>query len=247
MFTRSQVVYFFARNKVIILLIGLVILIVFLTSFIFYLNSPKNQSTISSSQIQAANVLKQKVDSILSADSKASGLNEGTRLDQKFNIVEDTSTSEKEKFDALAIIADFSQSLYSSTNNPKLYSYINTDLINYAKKYFPKFYNNSNFVYPCQDTSCEDSPQPKEILKIIDEINASDFPDQVKKDLSRDLINTGYRSQKEEIGKFNQYLIIASNIKNNSWFSKTGETLKIAQDLENFIKETYPREYKNLK
>lgn len=243
-----QLSNFFNRNRIRLLILALILLVIpIVTVSIFYLDRSENKSSVNLSQeAQDTATLKQKIGSILGEDV-SSTKTEGSRIIQKFETLENPKSSQEDKYKALALIASFTQSLYSDTHNPKLYSFINNDLVNYAKKYFSEFYKEAYFVYSCQDPSCAQNSQPKEILAVIEEIKTSDFPPQVKQTLSEDLLNAGYRSKAETPGKVSQYMLLAQMIKNNKNFSPTGQNLKIAQEIENYVKNTFPKEYEKIR
>ena len=232
---------FIQKYKLILSIFFLIFLIIIIVEAIFYLDNSKSLQTNQSSQSQELKALEQKIISTL-ANTSSGKNNENSRILNKLTILEDAKVSQAEKYNALVSISSFLQGLYSQSNDPKLYNLINKDVLEYAKKNFPQYYNENYFVYSCQDPSCADSPQPPDILKIVVEIKASDFPTDVKQSLTQDLINTGYRSKAENAGKRSQYKTISNMIRANNDFSPNGQNIKISQEIDDFIKKSFPNE-----
>lgn len=235
--------FFLKGRKGFLLVLILTILIVGSIATIFYIDN-KPPTSSGGNLLQDTLALKGKINSLLLNDPNDPNRSDGSRVLQKFSILEDSQAAEKERYEALIVITNFAQSIYSDTHNPEYYSLINEDIAGYAKKYFPNIYNENYFLYSCQDPTCAEEEQPAEILAVIEEIKSSDFPDEVKETLSEDLLNAGYRSKEENPGKVRQYLIIAEMIRRNENFSATGQNIKIADDIENYVKNKFPVEYK---
>lgn len=232
-----------SRNKLLILLILVVTLIIpILISGIYYLNK-KNQDMLTnkygglSGYVQLQNKIKN-----LSSDKS---ITEGilyTRFVKKFN--ELPSIKEKNKqYEAFLQDVSFLHGLYSYTNNPKLYS-IQKDFIEFAKLNFPK-YKDNDFSYFCQDSTCAEDPQPKEILTLLTEIEESNILERDKEALIRDITNAGYLSKKNTESKALTYLMIASLIKSSPEASNSAYK-NIANKIENYIKTTYPDTVKKI-
>lgn len=147
-----------------------------------------------------------------------------------------------EKYKNLVAASEKVQLIYSTYNNKKLYKYINEDLASYAKGEFPDQYNANSFDYPCQDPSCAESEQPKEILAIVEDIKKSDIPQFYKDNFIRNLINTGYESGSHS--KAWQYYATARSFEASSDLSPSGANLVISNDIKAFLKSTYPEDFK---
>lgn len=134
--------------------------------------------------------------------------------------------------------------LYSQTNNQSLYKIL-PQFGKIAKANFPQNYKEANFSFFCQDPSCSDSSQPKEILKIVEEINNSDFPDNVKKTTARDVLNIGYITSKNRAVRALSYLSMVEVISSYGGFSSSSANIEIASDLKKYVTKEYSNEMKN--
>ena len=96
----------------------------------------------------------------------------------------------------------------------------------------------------CYDSSCADSPQPQEILDIIDEINSSSLPDEAKKLDSEILIVYTFatKDHNQTIAKVNNYYFLAQSIKRSSEYEKAGINIKISDEIMNYLNKNYPKE-----
>ena len=239
----------FKKNKVAFITLSLIVLIILLLGTLYYLDSfnkkafNKQQASTSTigSDLKGYNALKQKINA-LASDTSIAENGYYLRLINKLNIVEDKNTSEQNRYKALLDAAYFLETFYSSTNNPKLHT-LNNDLDVFAKTNFPKYYKPISFLYYCQDSTCTEAPQPKEILNVIDEINSSNIPDLIKKSHVRNLINIGYIEKKYVRPIAQGYLLTANMMRADEDLKKEGLNKKLADELNNFVKKTYPDIY----
>lgn len=248
---KHLIMYFvdlFKKNKVALITLSLVVLIILLLGTLYYLSSSegiflKNSNT-AGSDLKNYTILKAKINSITS-DTYLGNQPLFSKIISKLNIVENKQNSEEKRYQGISDAAFYLQAFYSSTNNPKLYPLISSFDI-FAKENFPKYYEKRDFVYYCQDQTCAESPQPQEIKNIIEEIKASDFPEEVKQSTVRSLLNVGYLSKKDSETKFYKYLLIAQIVRGYSDFTKTGVNTKIADTIYNYAISAFPENYKEL-
>ncbi len=217
-------------------------MIPFVLGINYYLDHEKEKAK----ELNGHETLKEAIANVNSDPAMANN-NQFTRFVEAFNMAYSSSSkSNQERYNSLTDSASFLQGAYSATNNPKLYK-LSGYLDEFAKENFVSLYKKIDFSYYCQDPTCADSTQPREISDITKEIEESDFPDYVKKSTSRDIINVGYISDKEKTVKALSYLFIADTIESYSNFSPSKENLKIASDLKKFVEKTYPEEFRKSK
>lgn len=236
-----QIMAFVKKNKLILIPVVLILLICGLLATIYYLGSPNNsgqnsQSTIGSDLKDYA-VFKQKVNSF------ASPILPYTRAATEIKLLEDKSASKKNRYDALAQAFLFFTQLYSQTHNQKLYVFLNKDFNSFAKENFAEYYKASSFRYSCQDPACQDTPQPKEIAQIIEEMkSANGVPEKIKTVLYTNLINDSYISKNDPL-RVGSYIMSAEIIRKDDSFTKAGLNNKFADEIEAYFKTAYPKEY----
>lgn len=233
------------RNFLMSIILLIIITIIFIIlATIFYLNSNNNnQSTRDHSVLLGYSNLKNKINTIAGEIPQGINTKAGTtffRTEKYFNIIEGQDSTLEEKYDALTQISLFLASMYSYTNDQKLYELINEDIDNFAIQNFPNLHEKDKIRTSCQDDSCVDSSQPPQLENILKLIEKSDFPEVVKETLTQDLINTGYKSNKEAEGKVNQYMILADMTEENTWFSPSGQNIIIANDIYDLVKINFP-------
>lgn len=233
------------KDRKIIIIIILIILLVLLSVTIFLINSKQKNPLTTNSNMTLENELinhEKKLDQILTAKEKSD--KEYIVLKQLLELTR-TEKEVKEKYKNYKAASDKVQLLYSLYNNSALYSYINEDMNNFAKKNYQDYYEESAFDYPCQDSKCADSQQPAEILTIIEDLKASDLPEVYKNNYIQNLKNTGYESNKNPHSKAWQYFMTAKSLENSSDLSPSGVNLLIANKISEFIKSKYPSDYES--
>jgi cell division protein FtsL len=230
------------KDKPKVLIICLVAVIIVVLGSIFYLNANalNNNSTASlGNGLKNYAAFKQKVNSLTSAN-KAFYL----RLMEQFAVLEAKNTTAKNKYNALVKAADIvNKDYYGGTFNPAFYKLVTVDFIAFAKNNFSAFYNPHDFQITCQDPSCADSPMPKTISDIINEIKAlNGVPEDEKSGAVGNLVNDSYVSG-DNAAKVQSYFITAGIIRDDEAFIKAGVNTKIADEIEAFVKDTYPKDY----
>lgn len=135
--------------------------------------------------------------------------------------------------------------LYTFTGNPKIRTLLDA-LNTFTKNNFAKEYNQSAFSYPCQDPTCSDDPPNQQFLNIVNEVKTSDFPTTVKNNLAQYLLANSYLAKKDSLAKTRTFLVIAQTIQSYSSLTKTGINTKIADDLYNYTKGHYLKDFINL-
>lgn len=235
------------KNKLPVI-IAIVAIIAGILGAIYYLDSsnkniPPSNSTLGSN-LKGYSDLKQKTNQ-LSEDSTIAQTPLYTRLIKTLSVLEDNKSTDENKYRALTDVDKFLQSLYADTNNHKLYI-LHYDLVSFAEANFPKLYKKIDFAMNCLDPICADSKQPEQISGIIEQLKQSDFPEDIKTSAIKDVINTGYYSDKDLLTKAGNYLVLANIIRSYSNFTKTGANTTISDNLYNFVKLYYPEQFKKL-
>lgn len=236
----------FYKNKKVSFILLLVVLVIILTGFIYYINFTDGQvsNTAVGNNLIGYQEFKQKANQ-LAQDPSIAKTPLYARFVQTLSVLEDKSSTDENKYKALTNAGNFLQSLYADTNNHDLYLF-NSNLASFTQKNFPKLYKKSDFLINCMDSICADSKQPEQITGIIEQLKQSDFPEDVKNSSIKDIVNTGYYSDKNLLTKAANYLILASIINSYSSFTKTGVNVKISDSLYNFVKSYYPEQFEKL-
>lgn len=233
------------NNKLFFLILIVTIVIILISGFIFFLDKPNNNSSyFDGSDIKRFKSFKNKI-VLLSNESRFKNNDTFLGLLKDLNTVQNKKLSTEERYKAMEHSVGIIQIFYSDFNDPKLYDLVK-EYNQIAKESFPKYYNSQKFSYPCQDSTCAETPQPEEILKIIEDIQSSDFPDQVKKTLSKDLENAGYLPNNERIIKASIYYSLAKMIEQNKDLSNKGDDKKIINKIISFLKAEYKNEYEEI-
>lgn len=230
------------RIALIIAVFIVLVAIVILSGIALYLNSSKPTVDPLAKEYSELN------DKILKATSdNALKLNTDIQVaKENLSKLPDSKLTKKQKYDLLANSTFRLSSAYSATNVPALRPIINTDLNNFAKKNFPEYYEGLQFYASCQDESCRTSARPPELDTITNKIQSSDFPKDVKDTLIEDLNNTALKSDEKKDGKPDQYMMLASMVEENNWFSPAGQNKEIAQDIYELVKKYYPNDYEDI-
>lgn len=230
---------FLRKNKIVGLIFLFIALIVISIGTIFYLDSFSNQqSSIIRSELKG-------YDSFKSEIIANSNYSEGTsnRIKSYLNILENSKTTEKEKYEALNNLSKIFSLIYSNTNDPK-YRPIFDLMDTFAKNNFPKLYKESDHKILCMDPGCAESPQPKEILEIINKIKTSNLPERYKEGIEMELINAGYLPDKYSNIKFDDYYSNLTFIKIylDKSASKDTQIQEAHDKLRDFLEKNYPKE-----
>lgn len=237
----------FYKNKKVSFILLLAVLVIILTGFIYYINFTDRQvsNTAVGNNLIGYREFRQKTNQLVAQNPLIAKAPFFTRFINALSIVEDKNSADENKYKALTDADKFLQSLYADTNNHKLYI-LHDDLASFTDKNFPKLYKKRDFAINCMDSICADSKQPEQITGIIEQLKQSDFPKDVKNSAIKDIINTGYYSNKDLLTKAANYLILASIINSYSSFTTTGANLKISDSLYNFVKSYYPEQFEKL-
>ena len=237
----------FSKNKgKIILIICLLALIVLISATIIYLN---NSDRVSSNNVavdfglKGYSQLKTEVNNLFS-DQTIAQSPAYTKFFTQLTTVENVNDSASNKYHSLTLAYRNLTEAYNQTNDHALYN-LPQELNNFTKVNFPKLYKQNDFakIY-CADTTCADTPQPPEMLKVVDEINASNIPAPVKVTFVRDLTNAGYLSKNNTQFKTFAYIIVAGAFNGSGALTKAGLNEKLSQEILDYVQKTYPNEYK---
>jgi hypothetical protein len=223
-------------------IICLIAVIIIATGLIYYLsaNSLSNNSASSlGNSLKNYAAFKQKINALTTTNKTFY-----SRLTLQFVVLEASNTAAKDKYNALVKAADIvNKDYYGGTFNPAFYKLITIDFIAFAKDNFSAFYNSKDFQVTCQDPNCADSPMPKAVSNIINEIKALQNVSQDAKSATiANLINDSYVSGSNKL-KAQSYLVSASIVRNDTSFIEAGVSAKIADEIEAFVKNAYPKNY----
>ena len=220
------------------------ILVTGLTVAIFILNENNwtNTGSENLSSLEGYNQLRNEFNKIATDESISSNPTY-EKLVPFINQLGNAKLAEKDRFDKIISSLSYIIDLYSLTNNPKVRPLFEK-LGKYAKANAPKYYKPNYFVVFCQDPSCTQHQQPKEILAIIKALQISDIEPEIKNSMILDLTNTGYIENEFKNLKYNNYLGIAIMLyESDSALSPSLRAKKIGKELLDYIKKTYPDIY----
>lgn len=232
----------FKSNAKLIVIICLFAFVMLLLALLLFFNNstPKNKAVNLGLNDYAK--LKNEVNSLFS--------NQALTQNPSFNqfatllvTVENTKLSAKDKYNALIQADNNLGTAYFQTNQHALYNLL-PELSNFAKTNFPDLYKADDFPGTlCMDKICADKPQPDGILKIVNELNASNAPSVVKQVFTRDLLNPGYMDQKDVEIKVGYYIMVAGMLQTSGGLTKAGLNEKFSKELTDYVKKAYPEEY----
>jgi len=238
-----------ANNKLLIIVL-LILLIALIIGSIYYLqqaiNSPSTQSL--NVHLKGYDEFRQKLEFLNGPNTASGSAVIYGRVITALKVLEDNTTSDKDKYDALAEAVTFVQSEYGYSNDPKLSPLIKEFSI-FAKENFPNLYKDEDFSYACQDPTCATTPVPKEISEVIDEINNSNIDPEIKDTYAKNIINATYlptKTNQQILDAVNSYLIAASVLKSSQNFVNAGLSDKIYNQIRNYLQKTYPNELKEV-
>jgi len=154
------------RRKLIFLLILLITLIVviLILVYILYLKSIFYTSGVNDLHYKAEKVV---------YETSNQGLNETIKA--KFDDLKNDELSDQEKYNSLFLIRMNLSSTYNKNHDPKLRSFINNELIQFAKNNFSKEFKENDFLQTCSDLECGEKISA-ELEKIITDIKRSNIP-----------------------------------------------------------------------
>jgi hypothetical protein len=152
-----------------------------------------------------------------------------------------TTTNKDAKYEQFYFATARVQALYTDTNNPGLYDFINKDLNNFAKKNFPDKYKEGGFIYPCQDPICAKDPQPEEIKEIIFEIENGKFSENTKYIIPINLNSASFLDGKLE--KFQMYANTLALLRDPHGIDDIEKSNELADNLEAYLESNFKEEY----
>jgi hypothetical protein len=244
-----QFSYFIKNKGKIILIICLILAIALTLGIIIYLNhnqdSVSSKNTATSFDLKNYAQLKTDVNKAFT-DSTVNQNPSAEKFYSKLTSAEDPSLSAQDKYNALALGYAYLRQAYSETNDHVLYT-LPEEYANFVKTNFSKDYREADFrKIPCQDKLCEDEPQPAEILKVVDEINASSIPDPVKTTFVRNLLNAGYISKNDPEYRAFNYYVVANILKGSGALTDAGLNTKLSQEVIDYVQKAYPNQYQTI-
>lgn len=239
-----QFLDFIKKYKALISVIIIIIVVIFaIFSITYFKTLNSSQQTGSNfavgSDLKGYDALKQSIDAVSNNSQVLADGNYGKLLNQ-FGIIGDKSASSKSRYAALIAAQTETTYIYTDTHNAK-FSDINKNLDYVAKANFPQYYKSQSFILHCQDSGCQDTPQPPEILNIIDEIKASSVADYAKQTAIDNLTNVGYISSKNDMeSRIYSYITMSGLIREDGEFVKSGVGVKFSNEIDDYLLANYP-------
>ena len=211
------------RNKKIFLLLTLLIsgVIILIIAFILYLNTKGKQA--SSNTITAE---------ISSEALKLEPALSSERVKDALKKVNNAKLSDEERYKELANIYFYFSAAYSNIHDPSIRTFVNSRIDSYAKKTFPKLYQEGDFIIPCADSHCG-KPIDNEIKEIIDIISKSNLSTDIKDVIVKNLTTTGYIINIEQAKSGYSIVLLDLDQASNAQASKAAILLR------NYIKDKY--------
>jgi len=159
-----------SRNIVFFVFI-LVILITLISAFVINKNGIK----------QASSPSEKFANEIVSDIKKGYGSssNISVAMQRNLDVLNDSSSSDEEKYLALKNLRFYYSFEYSGSHKPETREFGMKTIGNFAKKNFPKFYHEGDFNIPCADPSCGEKYDEEGKL-ILEKIKSSGLPLYVK-------------------------------------------------------------------
>lgn len=239
------------RNKLLLLLISLLILILIIIGTILYLDKEFNFinffSKINPSDNQTSfsnyNQLKTDITSLMRKDKRIATYPDFQKMIKAINKIEDKKLSKEEQYNSLLAAIEYLSFAYSTSANHNLYD-LEKKLEDFIRENFPEK-NYPNVKPACFDPICAQNAQSKEINNIINDIKNSNIPDYLKENDINNLTMTGYVNNEHAMLKTNNYLEIAESIKNSDLYKNAGLNLKIYDQINDYVKKNYPKEYED--
>lgn len=245
----NKLYLFFAKNPIKAGVFFIVFLIVVLSASILYIenynsNTPSYKESVGSNLINY-DPIRQKIGELVADKNNELNPTDRDRIIKRLSILEDKKMNSEDKYKAIQEIVLFLSSTYSDSNNSK-YKKLALEIGEFVKVNFPNSYNKNSYSFACQDESCAEEPQPKEILDIVNDINNSDLPDYIKKSLAKDMLNTGYLPNDKRNEKAKFYFLDALDSLRYNDLSNSGAGEKIHDKLIAYLTKEYPKELEKL-
>lgn len=226
------------KNRIILIFI-IVLTIIGIIGGIFYIDNRNSNALVQDTGLKNYAQFKEKIIPLLPLDNQ-------DKLSKAISALENKNNPNKVRFNALRVIEEVISSQYGKTNNHKYFTLL-YDLDKFAKENFPKDYEAGiGFKSVCQDPKCADSPQPPEILQIIEEVKKSDLPLYVIDNVAGELKNTTYIEKKYKQITFDSYYFDLAEIKNYLDASPSASKTKIYIDFKKFLQQNFPSEFKDM-
>lgn len=222
------------RNKNIIIFLALIIAALFAIVILF----KNNSLNLNPSNNNYSGPFSKEFNSLESNSQVVKNPNY-ERIKKLVITIENTSLSSDEKYKNLVDAHQRLYRLYADTNDNTLYQ-LNTELSNFAKSNYSKNYKSEDFYLDCLDPKCSDSPQPEEILTIIDQVKSSNLPKEIRDNDIELLTNYSYTRKDQSEGRFSNYKFWAENIKKDPDYIKAGLNEKLYNEMIDYLSKNYP-------
>lgn len=227
---------FFKKNLLLVLFIIGVILIL---AELIIINNGSHNPTFNKYDLKGYDTFRQNLNKVAS-DKTVTNSGDYGRLLGQLNSAENKKLTDKDRYLAIAQAQSYMRFLYTNSHNANFRD-LNSDLEYVAKTNFKSYYQKTDFTMYCQDPTCQDTPQPQEILRVIDEIKASSIADYSKQSNIDNLLNVGYMSKNNIDAKVYSYIVMSKFIKISGPFAKAGLNDKIANEISEYLIKNYPQ------
>ena len=152
------------------------------------------------------------------------------------------TTDSSKRFDLYKQIFTYLSSMYTTSHDPKIKDALQT-LSQFIAKEFPKNYSKELFQVSCLDISCGKADYPKEIIAIKDELNKNKKIEPVVRDSILNRFEAAAVADPKN--KAGNYFIGLKELISEEKSLKDSDLKSIAQELKDFIKNAYPKEYQS--
>src|ERR1035437_10278036 len=124
-----------------------------------------------------------------------------SQFENLLKTLQNPSANEQNKYNSLLQAHAQLASLYIFTDSTTKVRSLLDALSVFAKNNFPKEYQQNDFNYPCESSTCSDDPPTQAFLNILSEIKNSDFPAIVKNNISKYLLTNSYLNKSGSLTK----------------------------------------------
>lgn len=159
------------------------------------------------------------------------------QVQASLNILNNNKLSDKERYKALKDITFYFSIAYANSHDPDVRVYV-LSLKDFAKKNFPKDYQEADFNIPCADPGCGEKPD-EEIKQIRKEINESGIDPEYLRTINANFDQASYIPISEDFDKQYGFGLVLSQLEDMN----NPKASAAAQRLKNYLKVRYSFDY----
>ncbi len=226
------------KKRKIIIAVFILLVIIAIGLIIIVLPSPNKPSIAIKPQLKNYDKLIVAINQINNLSTTQNG--EFQKMIEQLRLTENPNLTRDQQFQDLRYAQTALIGAYVTSNDHTLYSLQKT-LADFMTLNFPDKKKQVVEIV-CFDPICAPK-QPKMVTDIVSEIKASNTLDVVKQGLAQDLNNASYFPDDDPQRKASNYLLVANAVKYDPDFIKAGINDKIANEILDFIKQTYPEQF----